>query len=73
MPDLPSEQLVALMREAHVGVDHRADDRLDCCFTSYHRRAVIAAYRVGYAAGLGHDVSVNDDGDRVLVGDRSEP
>lgn len=29
-----------------------------------------AAYRVGYAAALGYEIEVNEDGDRVLVGDR---
>jgi hypothetical protein len=31
-----------------------------------------SAYRVGYAAALGYQIEVNDDGDRVLVGDRPE-
>jgi hypothetical protein len=64
--------MLALMREAHAGVDHLPDEQVDCCWTSPHRRALRAAYRLGYAAGLGYEITVNEDGDRVVVGDRRE-
>lgn len=32
-----------------------------------------AAYRTGYAAALGHQITVNDTGDRVHIGDPREP
>lgn len=72
--ELPDELLRALLRQvvAEEGLGVTEDMLLLHARTDTWRLVLKSAYRVGYAAALGYEVTVDEAGDRVVVGDRIE-
>jgi hypothetical protein len=61
--DIPDDQLDAILEGAH---------RTGLGAAEWGRQAAHDAYRIGYAAALGYEITL-DEGGRVGVGDRPEP
>lgn len=73
--DMPADWLLALLRQVR---DEQSLDVADAELIDHHRtegyrRVIHAAYRVGYAAALGHHITVAETGDAVLIGDQPDP
>lgn len=70
--DIPHEWLLALLRQADESdeADVSDDELMHHYRTAGYRTAITSAYRLGYAAALGCEITVEDD--LVLIGDRAE-
>jgi hypothetical protein len=66
--DIPDEWMLPFLREATAH-----DALLTHPDTDYYRHPIRSAYRLGYAAAMGCEITVSPEGDAVLIGDRPAP
>lgn len=71
-PPIPLDFQRAILRQinAEMGLELADNELLDHHSTEGYRTAIRAAWNASQAATLGHEVTVSDTGDRLLVGDR---
>lgn len=65
--DIPADQLAALIRDMPSGNFGRSPYEIEIVCG-----ALRSAYRVGYAAALGYEVTIDDLSDRIHIGDRPD-
>ncbi len=70
--DIPEAWMLVHLRRVNIeaALDIADDELLDHPDTDPYRQAIRSAYRVGYAAAVGCEITVADEGDYIHIGDR---